>query len=473
MPLVAGSAFNNGTGNLMPSPHIATRHAAVVVIGAGMAGLSAAWALLQSDPHQSSGPLVLLEAQARAGGLAASESWRGFLLERGPDSFLRHKPAAMALCRDLGLESELIAPLPAPAGARLLFERRWEPLPAGWRMIEPTLLEPCLDSPWFSPEEKAELASRWSKGAQGIGGAELSVAGYLRARYGERAGGAIARRIAGPLLAGVYGGDVEELSYAALQLGHTRPAAGGSPFVSLRGGMGALPEALAAALARRLPPAALQYKRRVAAITHAATGGGYQVELADGAVWHAARLVLAVPAWTSARLLRRLDPDLAGLLAAIPYRSSLNLNLAYRETPALPSGHGFLVSEGNGLRLLACTFAHQKFPGRAPAGAALLRLFYGEEEASWPRARLLELALTELKAALGVAARPDAVRIERCRRAMPQYTVGHAERLTAIHDRLERHPGLQLAGNAYQGVGVPDCIASGIAAAERLQLSLA
>ncbi|HUX66702.1 MAG TPA: protoporphyrinogen oxidase [Terriglobales bacterium] len=441
----------------------------IAIVGAGIAGLSAAWELARAGRRD----FVLLEASPRAGGVIATESHDGFVFEAGPDSFLTSKPAGATLCRELGLEAEMIPTLPNPGGARIWHRGRFHPLPAGWQMLAPTRLRPLLASGvstgLLRPGVKLGLAARWWRTPPPPPGEE-SVAQYLRRRFGRVAGQALADTIAGPLLAGVYGGNCEQLSAAGFlaasaprpPAAHARPP-GASLFTSLQGGMGSLIEALVA----HLPPGALRLASPVAGL-RPAPGGGYRLELASGEALEAAAVIVATPAWAAAQLLGPLDPALAEPLAAIPYASSVNVNLAYAAAPALPAGHGFLASRGQGVRLLACTFAHQKFAHRAPPGGAVLRVFYGGELAQAPEAEVAALAQAELRQLLGLATSPLRLAVRRCSRAMAQVTVGHQARLAALAAAAARHPRLRLAGNAYQGIGVPDCIATGRAAAAGL-----
>ncbi|HET9783853.1 MAG TPA: protoporphyrinogen oxidase [Terriglobales bacterium] len=434
--------------------------ATTVIIGGGIAGLSAAWEL-----QRAGRPFLLLEAAPRCGGVIATRSRDGFLAEAGPESFLAFKPAAAELCRELGLEDELIPPLPNPAGAQVWIEGRYVPLPGGWRLLHPTQLEPLQTSPLFSAGTRAAFAARWvDTGAPPAD--DESVAAYLRRRWGSEAGQEIADRIVGPLLAGVYGGDIEQLSAAAAApppgAGAAAPPAG-PMFLTLRDGMSLLVEALL----RQLPADAIRCTQPVTALEEDA--GGYRIRLGSGECLRAVAVILAVPAFHAATMLRGLDAALAKTLAAIPYASSVNINCAFRSAPSLPPGHGFLAV--GAAPLLACTFAHQKFAGRAPAVAALLRLFYGDATADWADERLLEQARHDLAACCAITRAPDWFELRRCPRALPQYTVGHARRQAAITQALSRHAGLGLAGGAYQGVGMPDCIASGRAAAQRVLLT--
>lgn len=424
------------------------------IIGGGVAGLSAAWHLQTHGVRD----FVLLEAGDRLGGVARTHRREDFILEGGPESFLARKPAALELCRELGLESELIAP--TTTRAAIWHGGHLHPLPPGWRLIEPGSLGPTLRSPLLSTRAKLDILLHWrTKGSASDSSPDESVTGHLQRRYGSRGGSEIAAHIAGPLLAGVFGGDADRLSWQALQ----PPAAAGSGpmFMSLRGGMGTLIERLESAL----PAEKIRRRHRVSAIS--SSKGGYRAEFKDGAE-HFDAVILALPAWAASELLCGLDAELAKLLAAIPCASSVNVNLAFAPAPPLPPGSGFLVPGVEGLRLGACTFAHQKWPGRAPSGAGLVRLFYGEAEATLDDARLAELGRQELRQIVPQLPQPRFVEITRWSRAMPQYVVGHRARVEAIGQRLLHYPRLALAGNAFDGVGLPDCIASGRAAAQRV-----
>jgi len=327
-----------------------------------------------------------------------------------------------------------------------------------------------------------------------------SVAGFVRRHFGQAA----LEKIADPLLAGVFGGDSEQLSvrsvlprFVEMEEQHgslTRAAIGlrrqrrqassaigeaGSRtpaplFLTLKDGMGSLVDTLSA----RLDVARLHLGRRAVAIGRAGAhklGAAYAIRTEDGAVQPADAVILALPAYECARLLAPLDSPLAEALGGIPYSSSLTVSLGY-DPPAgckLPPGFGFLAPRSAGCRLLAATFVHQKFAHRVPPGGALLRGFLGgvrdaavldlaEEE-------IARLVRGELESVLKLCAEPDIVRITRWPASMPQYVAGHGERLERIRSSLAGTGGLGglfLAGNAYSGVGISDCIRTARAAAE-------
>ncbi|MGH9485708.1 MAG: protoporphyrinogen/coproporphyrinogen oxidase, partial [Terriglobales bacterium] len=294
------------------------------IVGGGIAGLSAAWSL-----QQAGHACVVLEAESRWGGMIDSERVQGFLVEGGPDSFLAAKPAAVELCRELGLEADLIATGPQPGGPRLLHLRQLLPLPPGWRLLAPTRLAPVLRSPLFSPAVKAALVLRWPWSNTAPHDNE-TVAAYLERRFGRHVGRAFAATVVQPLLAGVYGGRADELSAALMAPPPPRPGAapGGSVFLSLRHGMASLAERLADRLAPRLRPSC-----PVRALT--ASAKGFRLHCEGGAALDAHSVILAVPAWRAAQLLQDFDAGVAIPLSEIPYTSSVNVNLAYRTAPPL------------------------------------------------------------------------------------------------------------------------------------------
>jgi oxygen-dependent protoporphyrinogen oxidase len=426
----------------------------IAIIGAGIAGLSAAWELQQSGTSD----FTVLEASARAGGCLASVRSGGFLLEQGADSFLSAKPEARELCRELGLDGELV-PSAVPRTC-ILRDGRLLPLPAGWSLVAPTELEPVLESELFSAGVKAEIRRRF---ADDIAPTEAheGLGSFLRRRWGAEAGGAILTTIAGPLLSGIYGGGPGSAERFVVPRLSSPSVAGSSPFTSLRHGMGSL----IAALVARLRPGVLRLNAGVVAVDRA--GGGWRLRLASGGTVACRALIMAAPAWRAAGFLREPHPRLAGVLSEIEYSSAVSVNIGFDPAPTLPAGSGFVVADARAL--LAATFAHQKFPGRAPAGAGVVRMFYGGPQAEWKDRRLARQAGADARGILGARlGNALKVRVDRWPRAMPQYTIEHAARMAAITRAMGEVKGLALAGNAYSGIGIPDCIASGRAAARRI-----
>ena len=474
--------------------------------------------------------VTVVEASPRFGGKIVTERVGGFLVDGGADSFASRKPRGVGLVRELGLGDRLIPtgsgePPGAPAPVHVLRGGRLVPLPAGLSLVVPTRLGPLVRSPLLSLRGKLRVGLDLvlpgpSPIADGIGrGGEPrgdeSVADLVRRRFGAE----YLERLAGPLLAGIHSTDPEELSVAAafphlaamerrhrsLLLavrgnGGRRPARGAGPSgeagraptpdtaaarVSLRGGMGELVDALVEALRglSGLAPegVSLRSGRGVLAL-EPRPGGGWTLRLDGGEALGADAVVLAAPPAVVASLVRDLDPGVAASLLAIPHVSSATVSLGYpRAAVTRPlRGMGFLVPRGEACRISACTFSSEKFPGRAPADHVLVRAFVGgafatdgadsaERRGAEPTgltdAELTALVHGELARLLGLTAGPVMARVHRFRAANPQYRIGHLERVAELDRRTP--PGLVLAGCAYHGLGVPDCVASGERAARR------
>lgn len=455
----------------------------VAVVGGGITGLTAAYVLGRAGI-----PTVLLEAADRLGGKVRTERVDGFLVESGPDSFIAYRPPALELCRELGLGDAIIGPTD-PRVVDVRTRGRFVGLPDGMGLVLPTRLRPLVTTRLFSPLEKARMGLDLVLPRAGVDG-DIAVGPFLR----RRLGGALVERLAGPLLGGVYGVPIDELSLdavvpqlreaerdhrslllASLAQGRARQQAGqggGSPFVSLAGGMGQLTDALGAALGAS-PCVAVRTGAEVAGL--ARQGSGFALRLADGERLLADAVVLASPAHSSAGLLESSAPDAAHHLRSIPHGSSGTVSLGYRAAQfpdaAPPVGHGFLVADGEPLSIRACTWSSTKWAGRAPDGMVLLRAFLGwtgERLLAGPDAGIVAAVRRDIEATMGVRGDPVLTRVGR-QAAMPRYTVGHLERVAAAFGSLAGVPNLVVAGAAYRGAGLPDCIAQGRAAAARVQ----
>jgi oxygen-dependent protoporphyrinogen oxidase len=465
----------------------AARPARITVVGGGIAGLAAAHRVVELG-RESGRPVevTLLEAGSRLGGTIRTERAEGFLLEAGPDSFISEKPWALALAERIGLGPRLCRTDDRFRRTYVVRGGRLRPLPEGFLLLAPTRAWPVLASRVFSWRGKLRLALDLALPRRRAAGDE-SLGSFVRRRLGREA----LERVAQPLVGGIYTADPDRLSVAAtmprflalerehrsLILGLRRTArrqavgasgARWSLFVTLAGGM----EELVAALAARLPAGSVRLGAPVAGL--AAAPGGWRVEPLTGPALHADGVILAGPAPLMAPVVKPVDPALAGLLEGIAYASSATIALAYPR-PAIRhplDGFGFVVPRVERRALLACTFSSVKYPGRAPDGVALLRVFLGGAMQAGllaaDDAELRALAHRDVAALLGIAGDPLLARVWRHPAAMPQYDVGHLDRIAAIEAHLDALPGLALAGGAYQGVGIADCVRSGEAAAERL-----
>ncbi len=450
----------------------------IAVVGGGVTGLVAAWSLARAGRD-----VVLLEADDRLGGKIRTERREGFLFETGPDSFLTTKPEAAALCAALGLAGELVTP--RPGRARVWARGALHPLPDGTRPL-PTRLTPLLASRLFTWPEKARIAADLVLPGGAPAGDE-SLGRLVKRRMGR----AMVDRLAAPLLAGIHAADPDLLSveatfpalleaerrHGSLLRGLRRSAAAGRgrrvpggdaapPFATLASGLESLVGALAGALARESPGAQVRTGAPVRAL--AASGGGWRIAL-DGEEVEAEGLVLAVPAHTAGRLLAGASPAAAALLDRWSSVSTAVVTLGYRSAEVPPlEGHGFVVAGDQPARITGCTFVSSKWPGRAPDGHALLRVYLGHArrpvDLSAADDTLAAIARKDLERAAGIAAEPVLQDVARWPRAMPQYAVGHLSRVAAVRREVAGLPPLALAGAGYEGTGLSDCVRQGAAA---------
>lgn len=455
----------------------------VAIIGGGLSGLSAAYQLTR-EPEIA---FTLFEASTRLGGIVETVRRDGFVVECGPDSWVTEKPWARELAVELGLAEEIIPSKDAQRRTYILQEgNRLTPMPDGMRMMVPTNMAAMMDSPLFNetarhaylrePEQAEELRALALKD-----GEDESVAAFVRRHFGDE----VTRTLAGPLLAGVFGGDIHSLSVRAVMpvfvkmerehgslIRALQARSGtneGAVFTTLRSGLGTLIDRIAAAL----PADCIRLHASVTALEREAQGWHVRTEQTEE-IFDA--VIVATPAHVTRHLLSSLHSGFANTLA-MEASSAIIVALAFSPEQALslkiPRGFGYLVppQQGADSQLLACTFVDQKFPHRAPHGATLLRAFFGSEAA----ARLLHeseeaitaLALQRLSDVLGLLPTPQFSLVRRWPFSLPQYAVGHPARMAELEALVTRFPGLHLAGNAYYGVGLPDMVRMGREAARR------
>lgn len=454
----------------------------VAIVGAGISGLAAAQRLLERNPSLI---LSILDSQARAGGVLQTRRRDGFVVDASADSMLTAIPSALSLCRRLGMESDLLPTDSAHRRAFVVRRGRLLPLPDGLMLMAPRRLGPMATTPILSPWGKLRMAADLviPRGPD----RDESLAAFATRRFGREA----FDRLIQPLVSGMYTGDPAKLSvratmprFVAMEQSHrslilaARAAAGqgatsqGSGarygmFVSIRGGMGRLPEAIVG----RLPQGALRTGTRVRGMQRI-EGGRWGLELSDGSTMRADAVIIATPAAEASRLLRTVDERLAIELGAIPATGCAVASLGYKREQVRHAldGFGFVVPHIEGRPILSGSFSSVKFPDRAPEGHVLFRVFLGgarrQEVLDGDDDSLLRLAHGQMAELLGITGAPLLSHLDRWPGAMPQYHVGHLDRVSAIRARLAEHAGLALAGNSYEGVGVPQCIQSGEAAAE-------
>lgn len=466
------------------------------MVGAGVTGLAAAHRVVELAAQRDL-PLdvLLLEARDRLGGTILTQRRDGFLLEGGPDSFITQKPWALALVRRLGLEDQLIPTNPACRRTFVIRDGQMHAVPEGFLLLAPTRIWPFVTSRLFSWPGKLRmgmdlLLPRKEHGDNG----DESLSSFVSRRFGREA----LDRVAQPLVSGIYTADPTDLSLratmprflemetkyrslilamraerkAAASRGPSDSGARYSMFVSFQEGMSTLINALAA----RLPAGAVRTGAPVQRIDREASS--WKLMLQGGAVETADAVILACPAYVSADLTRDVDANLAQELQAIRYASSATMTLAFRrdQVPHALDGFGFVVPAVESRTLIAVTFSSVKFPGRAPDGWVLMRAFLGgamhENVYQLADSELETAVLADLRALVGIEGQPRFTELYRWPRSMPQYPVGHLDRVARIQQLLAAWPGLTVAGNAFGGVGVPDCVHSAETAVEHLLATL-
>ena len=449
----------------------------IVVIGGGVSGLAAAHRVLEFGHH-----VTLLEASSRLGGTIQTTHRDGFLLERGPDSFISEKPEALQLAQRLGLESQLIQTNEEYRRSFIVRNGRLRAVPEGFQLLAPSRLWPFLTSDIFSLGAKARIAMDLFLPRKGTNGTQdESLASFVRRRLGQEA----LDRMAQPMVGGIYTADPETLSLRAtlprfldmerehrslilamLRQGQAQKSgtsgARYSLFLSFDRGMQVLVDELGSLKAD------VRLNARVESLKFDRT---WTITTNAGEQFEAESVCLAVPAYIAASLL---NGSVAAKLNQIKYASTATINFAYKRSDVNHplNGFGFVVPLIEKRSLIACTFSSVKFSGRAPSGHVLLRAFAGgalqPEIFALDESEMAARVEADLRELLGINANPLFTEVAKWERSMPQYEVGHLDRVDEIEKELSKLPGLTLAGNAYRGAGIPDCIRSGQSAAESI-----
>lgn len=488
----------------------------IVIIGGGITGLSAAHRILERS-HESGKQveLTLLEASGRLGGTVQTHERDGFLIEVGPDSFISEKPALLELARRLGLESHLIQTNENYRRSFVVRCGRLCPVPRGFHLLAPAEFWPFLTSDVFSWRGKARMAMDLvlPRGTTN-GSSDESLADFVRRRLGREA----LERMAQPMIGGIYTADPEQLSLRAtmprflemeskhrsliralrkqsrspnVSEGVASAISGArySLFLSFDRGMQLLTDKLAERISNfqsqntdHASPIHLNTAVESVALEQAGTANGgqpvWKIKTSSGETHAADAICLALPSHISAKLLRGIDEQVASELDGISYASSATLNLAYKraDIPHPLDGFGFVVPFIENRSIIACTFSSIKFAERAPEGHVLLRVFIGgalqPEMLELTEATLLARVRDDLRDLLGIEAAPLFTELTRWDRSMPQYHVGHLDRVQRISNRVSSLPSLTLAGNAFSGPGLSDCVRSGEQAADKLFTSV-
>lgn len=442
-----------------------SQHYDLIVVGGGISGLTAAY-----RGKQRGWNVLLLESSGRLGGALETERHQGTLQELGAESMVTAKPWGRELCHELGLHDQLVSPQAEYRRTLIVRSGKLRPIPEGLRLLAPSQWLPFLRSPAVSWAGKLRMACEFFVPPRRSPEDE-SLASFVRRRMGREA----LERIAQPLVAGIYTADPETLSMRATlpqfveyeqNFGSvcrgllTSPEARASSgpryqlFCSLRGGLQQLIDSLKEAIGEDT----FRLEHSVQSIAPV-EGSGWKVD-----DWTTRRLVVAVPTYRASALVQGWDAPLAALLQRVDYLSAATVNLVYPLSAADRStrAFGFVVPSIEKRDILACTFSHRKYPGRTGPDVALLRAYVGGahrlDAMQWSDSEMVERSHAELASLLGIKAQPLSSTVKRYARAMPLYRVGHLEWLRTLTDQSSRWPGLALIGNAYKGVGIPDCI---------------
>ncbi len=457
----------------------------IAIIGGGISGLSAAYTL--EEKRQSGTPVeyVLFESGPRLGGVLVTDHVDGCIVEAGPDSFLTEKPWAADLCRKIGLGDQLIGSNDSERKTYILAKGKLVVMPDGLMFMVPTKIMPTVFSPLFSVRTKMRMAADWFHPPHKAS-ADETVAQMVERHYGSE----VVDLLADPLLSGVYGGEASQLSVRAVlprfadmeskhgslgramlsarrKMGAAAKAPPKPLFSSLKDGMQQMVDALVA----RLDADSLKVSVPVQSVIRQDDGwtvcAGYQTDHFDA-------VIIATPGQAASFVLEAADANLSHELREIKYSSSVTVTLGYDDNVrrTLPPGFGFLVPRSEGHRMLAATFVHNKFPHRAPDNRALVRCFLGgardEQILQASEKAILEIVRAELQKIIGLNVDPLFARVYKWKAAMAQYSVGHLERLQRIETLRQKLQNVALAGNGYNGIGVPDCVRSGAEAAGKI-----
>ncbi|MBE3556903.1 MAG: protoporphyrinogen oxidase [Firmicutes bacterium] len=457
----------------------------IAVVGGGIAGLAAAWQLYQASQQGEPLSVTLFEASERVGGKIRSQEIDGFTIEGGPDSFLTSKPQVIRLAEALHLQ-ELLLPTQPTDGSYLFSRGHLTRLPAGLNLMVPSDINAFLESDLLSWEGKVRLLQDLVLPKR-ESDADETLESFVTRRLGREA----LERIAEPLIAGIHGAPPEKMSMraafprfiemeqrygsllkAALASRHTPPpppTAGKTYFMSFRNGMETLPTAIA----QSLPPGTIQRNTPVSEIVETPLQSHrYQLRLQDGRHMDADGVIVATPPDKTRSLLFHLDPEVAVLVGEIPQGATATVSFGFLKTqiPQPLTGSGFVIPAVEGRRLMGVTYLSEKFAYRAPSPEwVVVRGFVGGQKAqpliASGKDALIQVVLDELRELVGVVGEPSFASAFLFPQAMPQYLLGHLDRVASIEAAVARHPALALAGSAYHGIGLPDCIESGERAA--------
>ena len=455
----------------------------VVIIGGGIAGLSAAYSLREHQKQGSAFEILILERKDRVGGNIRTEKVDGFIVEGGPDCFLSEKPWAMELCRRIGMEDRFLSTNDSKRKTFVLSGGKLHELPEGVILMVPTKILPLVTSTLISFPGKLRMAMEMFIPRKKTPGDE-SLGQFVRRRLGKEA----LDKIAEPLVAGVHAGDPETMSirssfpkFVQLEEEHgslirgmvkrmatmrktPRPASSKKKvtmFMTLSGGLTEMIETLVTLLKKS---GNTEIKTGVEVTGVEKKGDSYEVSISGEASIKADSVIIAAPAYAAASLLKGLDPWISERLSTIPYVSTATVSIGFKKKDINHplNGFGFVVPRTENRKIMAATWTSVKFSGRAPEDSVLIRCFVGGsknmELVDMSDADMVKMVRAELKDIMGIDAEPVLTRVFKWKNSMPQYTIGHDERIESMEEKLAKHHGLYLAGSAYHGIGIADSV---------------
>lgn len=457
----------------------------ILIAGGGITGLSTAYHLLKKAKALGKNPqIIVVEKEKRLGGKTQTEVIDGMIVEEGPDSVIAMKPWAVQLAKELGLET--VGTNPQIKTTYIMHHGRLESLPVGMQIMIPTEIGPFL---------KTRLLSPWGKLRAGLeplmpirkSDEDESIGSFVGRRFGQE----VLDHIAGPLMGGIYGGDFNSVSLKAtfprflkmeqeggslllqgLRNKENKPKGPtGSAFVTTKGGLNQLVQEL---IRRMDGQVRFLTGVTLTGLVPNQSGQGYVAGLDNGERIEADAVVLALPAYVTANLVKEYLPEVAGELNAVPYHNSVVAAMAFnrKDVAHKLDASGFLVPSREPTVVTACTWVSSKWPHSAPEDKVLIRCFIGRgsEAKDWtkePDEVIIGHARKDLEQIMGLRAEPLFTRVFKWAKAMPQYRVGHLDRIDRVERQIQQAPGLYVAGAAFRGVGLPDCIREGIQAADK------
>jgi oxygen-dependent protoporphyrinogen oxidase len=466
----------------------------VIIVGGGVSGLSTAY-YLQGEISRSKLDLetILIEEGKQFGGCIVTDEVDDFIIEGGPDCFLAEKPWAIQLCGELGLGNRLLCTNEENRRVFILSRGKLHELPEGFMLMIPTSFTPFLKSSLISLSGKLRMAMDLFLPRK-RNDEEESLARFVRRRLGNEA----LEKIAEPLVAGIHAGTPETMSlistfprfiqledeYRSLILGmlarrrkaaefaRRRSGPKRTMFMSLLNGMMELTDAIQG----KLNEGSLLPNKKVVRVNRIedTPSPSYEIHLEGGETMGADCVVLATPTYITAELLREMAGTLSEVLLSIPYVSTATISLVYRRSEIHHplDGFGFVIPRAERRKIMASTWTSVKFSHRSRPDSILLRAFVGgahnEDLVNLDDEEMLKVVRGELMDIMGITAQPILTRVYRWHKSMPQYTLGHARKLSLLEETLPRYPGLYLMGCGYRGIGIGDCIHEGQLTAEKV-----